>query len=58
MERDRQNSTSFRLTVRLCVVSSRMHAKRRSLTKHIKKLIRHWIIRFVLFVVSICTGNN
>jgi hypothetical protein len=55
---DRQNLTSFHLTVRLCVVSRQMHAIRRSLKCYIKVSIRLRVARFVLFIARICSGND
>lgn len=57
MKRDRQKQTSVHLTVQLSVVSSRMQ-NRRSWRKFITTLIRFWIIRFTLFIISILTGDS
>jgi len=60
MEHDRpeRERTGFHLTVQLCVVSSRMHDIRRSWRKRVMVLIRRWIIRLVLFIISILTRND
>lgn len=57
MESDRQNDdTQLHLTVRKRVVSSRM--LRRSWLKYGRPLVRHLIIRIVLHIISVLTGND
>ena len=59
MNNDRRHHlTSFHLTVRMCVVSRRIRAFWRSLTKGIKVVIRLRIGRVVFFVVRICSRND
>ena len=58
MGTDRQKLTSYHLTVRLCVVSSRMLVLWRSLTKNLKVSIRFRIGRLVFFALSICTRDD